>query len=188
MSPVPRYDTTQKCCSDCGATRNPWSPVGDDGRGRCKSCGCRRGHKRSAIPPKVRLLRFVEVSPTGCWIWQGYLDSQGYGRFQMDGTSWPAHRASYTLHKGPIPDGLTLDHLCRVRACVDPDHLEPVTLRENQLRSPLLFGNKTHCVHGHPLSGKNLYRRGNRRHCRTCGRRGTKDYLARKRAKEAVSA
>lgn len=73
--------------------------------------------------------------PTPCWIWQRAL-TQGYGRLFHNGSTYPlpAHRVVYERHKGPIPKGLHLDHLCRVRPCVNPDHLEPVTCAENVRR------------------------------------------------------
>ena len=85
-----------------------------------------------------------------------------------------AHRLYYELEKGPIPKGLTLDHLCRVRCCVNPDHLEPVTLVENVMRGESLFAQqvkRTHCPQGHPYAGDKLRitRKGERK-CRTCDR------------------
>jgi hypothetical protein len=71
---------------------------------------------------------------TPCWIWQLGLSEDGYGELTEGGINKAAHRAYYERHIGPIPDGLILDHLCRVRCCVNPDHLEPVTSRENTRR------------------------------------------------------
>ncbi|MGI9502698.1 MAG: HNH endonuclease [Geminicoccaceae bacterium] len=86
----------------------------------------------------------------------------------------PAHRVSYEALVSAIPEGLELDHLCRVRCCVNPIHLEPVTTRTNNLRGngiAAMNALKTHCPRGHPYSGEHLYvcSRGHR-HCRTCGR------------------
>lgn len=80
-----------------------------------------------------RLIRKFSVDD-GCWLWHANKNAAGYGRFQLDGRGQPAHRVIYELLVGPIPAGLVLDHLCRVHACVNPAHLEPVSQRENLLR------------------------------------------------------
>lgn len=108
-----------------------------------------------------------------CWLWTGAL-VKGYGRTAWQGEQRPAHRLAYELAIGPIPDGLVVDHLCRVPACVNPSHLEPVTQRENTLRGetiPARNAAKTHCRWGHPLSGENLkMKAGKWRQCRECHR------------------
>ena len=111
-----------------------------------------------------------------CWLWQGYTLGRGeYGGISVDGTYKYVHRVMYEILIGPIPDGLTLDHLCRQTLCANPFHCEPVTLRENILRgdSPTAVNaRKSHCIHGHPLSGENLYTAPDgHRYCRTCRRR-----------------
>lgn len=132
-----------------------------------------------------RFWRKVEKTDT-CWLWRASLSHNGYGAFQYDGRPRPAHRYSYELLVGPIPEGLEIDHLCRVRHCVNPDHLEAVTHLENVRRGvyaemPVLTrinAEKTHCKRGHPLSGDNLIVRENarsgkiRRQCRTCSGTG----------------
>lgn len=109
-----------------------------------------------------------------CWLWPKFRDRDGYGRAFFRGSTWLAHRASYESLVGPIPDGLTLDHLCRTRACVNPEHLEPVTRGENLLRGETLQGinsRKTRCVNGHEFTPENTYvTRSGHRACRACGR------------------
>jgi hypothetical protein len=88
----------------------------------------------------------------GCWFWTAGKASNGYGRFKLNGKPQAAHRVAYELLIGPIPDGMTLDHLCRIRHCVNPMHLEPVTGRENTLRGNNIAArnaHKTHCPNGH---------------------------------------
>jgi hypothetical protein len=108
---------------------------------------------------------------TGCWNWIGAKTSGGYGNFAIKKVNFVAHRVSYELVNGEIPEGLHLDHLCRNRACVNPEHLEPVTQRVNLLRGetiPALHSAKTHCPSGHEYSEENtLIYRGSR-HCKTC--------------------
>jgi hypothetical protein len=107
-----------------------------------------------------------------CWIWRGGRKPKGYGNFWVDSQhSVAAHRFAYELLVGPIPPGLHLDHLCRVPWCVNPEHLEPVTVRENLLRGltiPAANAGKTHCPQGHPYDDANTYRWGGSRHCRAC--------------------
>ena len=117
----------------------------------------------------------------GCWLWTGYRHPQGYGKFRLDGRPHNAHRVAYELSVGPVQEGLELDHLCRNRACVRPDHLEPVTHRENMQRSA---AQRTHCPQGHPWSEANTYTGRGYRECRACNRE--KMRAARKRTMRAT--
>lgn len=103
-----------------------------------------------------------------CWVWTASKVHDGYGRFWSGGRVLLAHRVAYELEVGPIPDGLSLDHLCKNRACVRPDHLEPVTHTENIRRGEP--ANRTHCRKGHPYDESNTYRYKGRRYCRACNR------------------
>ena len=106
-----------------------------------------------------------------CWEWTGSLRGGGYARTTMEYRGYAGHIIMYQLFVGQIPDGLVLDHLCRVRHCVNPAHLEPVTSRVNIHRGEGFAGKnarKTHCLNGHPLSGDNLLKSANSRVCRVC--------------------
>lgn len=135
----------------------------------------------------VRFWAKIEVdASTDCWLWTAAKNSRGYGQFAVDGRSKSAHRLAYEVLVELIPDGLELDHLCRRRHCCNPGHVEPVTTRVNQVRSPLTCAGRMHCKRGHVLAGGNLYRhpRGNRV-CRTC----RADYQAkRRRDRQAIAA
>jgi hypothetical protein len=155
-------------------------------------------HKGQKINRRSRPLRelfeskFVVDADTGCWLWQATLTKNGYGLIHKSPTgpdekprALIAHRVSYELYIGPIPDGLTIDHLCRVRHCVNPDHLEAVTLRENVLRGTnfsAINAAKTHCPQGHPYSGENLIITKGGRRCRECDRRRDRDRYYRNHA------
>jgi hypothetical protein len=137
----------------------------------------RQAAKRRAERPPKRVPcweDFVEKTDGGCWLWRGAINPKGYGKWPRPDGSRLAHRRVYELVVGPIPAGLQLDHLCRVRACVNPAHLEPVTNRENARRGEGWAGlnaQKTHCPQGHPYAGENLYvNPGGGRRCRECDR------------------
>ena len=137
-----------------------------------------------------RFLAKIVADPHGCWIWQSGTNAKGYGQFKVDGRAVRAHRFAYELLVGPIPDGLELDHLCRVRNCVNPAHLEPVTHTENVRRgesfSAINMG-KTHCPAGHTYDAENTYVTPNgKRNCRTCHRAACRAYRARQ-ATEVVA-
>lgn len=140
-----------------------------------------------AKPLIERFWSKVEITPA-CWLWRGVFRGS-YGAIQIGGKGSlmeSAHRLAYTFLVGPIPEGLQIDHLCRVRACVNPDHLEPVTLRENVLRgqSPMAENaRKTHCKHGHAFIEGNIYTHPKRRtrHCRACLNRAAREYAKRQK-------
>lgn len=111
-----------------------------------------------------------------CWNWTAAKSRQGYGQFWygLPKRLWLAHRLAYTLSIGPIEAGLTIDHLCRNRLCVNPAHLEAVSQKENILRSDSVSARaarKTHCDNGHQLTGDNMHKLPNGwRECRACDR------------------
>lgn len=133
----------------------------------------------------------VEKRPHGCWLWTGVIQAGGYGRFRTQNRGHMAHRWLYEQLVGPIPEGMQLDHLCRVRNCVRPDHLEPVTPRENTLRSnatSAVNARKDVCVNGHPFTPENTYwRPTGGRTCRECGRARWRKWNAKRSAARADS-
>jgi hypothetical protein len=117
-------------------------------------------------PPEERFWAKVEKTET-CWLWRAALRGGGYGTWNNNG----AHRVAYELLVGPIPEGLHLDHLCRVRNCVNPAHLEPVTVGENLRRGVGASAKnavKTHCPNGHAYSEENTYWYRGARQCLAC--------------------
>lgn len=120
-----------------------------------------------------RFIRFAVSSANGCWTWIGYRNRKGYGRFYNPSGSPLAHRIAYELLRGPIPPGRQIDHLCKNRACVNPAHMEAVTLRQNVQRSNagLPQSERAECPQGHEYTAANTYvdRRGSRS-CRECKR------------------
>lgn len=115
----------------------------------------------------------VKIQETPCWIWPGYTVS-GYAVKKLNKRRFLVHRETYTTLVGAIPLGKQLDHLCRTRACVNPFHLEPVTVKENVLRGEgptARHARQTRCIKGHALAYSNLYIRPNGgRSCKRCMR------------------
>ena len=117
-----------------------------------------------------------------CWLWLGYTNPKGYGLAWAEGKTRQIHRYVYEQLVGPIPEGMTLDHLCRIRHCVNPDHLEPCGRGTNVVRSPItitgVHARKTHCINGHVFDG--VSSNNGQRTCRACGRENQRRYAARK--------
>lgn len=133
--------------------------------------------------------------PGDCWLWtaanDGYL---GYGRFHFAGAKIGAHRFSYLLHRGEIPEGWVVDHLCRVANCVNPDHLEAVTQAENVSRGLVPVRNAerasaiTRCPENHPYAGGNLYvTSADKRQCKLCKAAALRRWRERFRANREAS-
>ena len=142
----------------------------------------------SQIQDIPRLWERVVKTDT-CWLWHG-TTNEGYGMILIGGRWRRAHRIAYEIKVGEIPSGLVLDHLCRVRNCVNPSHLEPVTVKENVLRgfgAAATYSRRSHCMHGHEFNSENTkvgrtprgtpYRR-----CRECDRIRGRAAKARARA------
>ena len=119
----------------------------------------------------------AKSNPTECWQWKGGTTGRGYGSF-WDGARYTgAHRIAYSFAKGPIPEGLQIDHLCRNKLCVNPAHLEAVTQKVNVLRGIGITAQnakKTHCVNGHEFTKKNTMQWSGGRACKACHNLRTK--------------
>ena len=135
-------------------------------------------------PWEVRFWEKVDKSGE-CWLWTGAIVG-GYGQFWDQGKHHYAYRFLWQQLNGPVPAGLQLDHLCRVRACVNPDHLEPVTPRENNMRGEsfaAVNARKTHCPRGHEFAGDNLrLMPSGSRWCRTCSKADATERYRRRKA------
>jgi hypothetical protein len=138
--------------------------------------------------------RYIPEPNTGCWLWIGAA-TNGYGNFKIrDGLTYYAHRLSYMHHVGPIPNGLVLDHKCRVSHCVNPEHLEAVTQGTNVRRGiaasselhPSAIKNraKTHCPRGHPYNKTNTYTNSRGQRCCKICKNASNLATAKKRAAE----
>lgn len=142
-----------------------------------------RNHTKGPVPrpPEDRFWEKVNKTDT-CWLWTGSCNVTGYGQFWSGVTMIQAH----TFLIGKSPPGLVWDHLCRVRNCIRPSHLEAVTYSINTLRGINHHRLKTHCLRGHPFTEDNVYHprlKPNARGCRECMRQRTKAAMKRLRLK-----
>lgn len=143
------------------------------------------------MTPTERFFLKVVITPT-CWKWVGARNPKGYGTFMYPtkGEFVCAHQFSYWYHKGSVPDGLTIDHLCRNTSCVNPDHLEAVPMIENIRRGS--HATKTRCKHGHEYTPENTIwlKRSSKRHahrvCRTCFNKNARQRYHKSKLKMAI--
>lgn len=142
---------------ECGVCRRQFTPI--------------LGSRSPMCSPQCRFVAKARIySPDECWEWTGAQDSNGYGHMRDGARTVKAHRFSYETAVGPIPGGLEIDHLCRNRLCVNPDHLEPVTDRENWIRGNqpgAIVVRSGVCQKGHSMEDAIIRPNGHRR-CRTC--------------------
>lgn len=135
----------------------------------------------------ARMAAKVAIAESGCWHWTGALNSRGYGCISIDAKVRLSHRVAYELTVGAIPPGLQLDHLCTIKSCCNPDHLEPVTGAENLRRARGQVG-LTVCGRNHLLTRANTYRTSRGvNECRICRRKQCADRRARLSGMAAAS-
>jgi len=150
---------------------------------------CSMTYRTPSTPPQPSLrdwARFtakVYTDANGCWLWASTLGPNGYPYFSLKSVKTRAHRIAWVhAHPGESIDGLTIDHLCGITSCVNPEHLEAVTMWENTLRAgtavSAVNARKTECMHGHPFDEANTGRQWNKRdkammrYCKECRRLG----------------
>lgn len=151
------------------------------------------GAARKPRDRKAILLKKVLKDENGCWVWQGAVFKKPTGNYGMirigpagGSKTYKAHRISYEVFVGDIPKGLEIDHTCRNKLCINPEHLEPVTHTENMHRRLDVF--KSHCKHGHEMSEGNTYIEPNGdRHCRACKKTKSHESYLRKRDRVDIS-
>jgi len=137
-----------------------------------------RGHSARLVDHTASFMQRVESQPSeSCWKWHGQFDRNGYGNLTWKGKRTGAHRVSYEVHTGPIPEGMQIDHLCRNKTCVNPAHLEPVTQQENIRRAAAA---KTHCRNGHEYSAVDVASKPGSARCRKCQSANNRDAYRRR--------
>lgn len=160
--------TIPATCAVCGVTF--FSCAAELARGRkCCSAACRHTKDYGPEAAKARIMKNVTVSDAGCWVWTAWINNKGYGYMSYRGRPYPAHRAAWEVFRGEqLERGIDVDHLCRNTLCVNPEHLEPVTHRENIRRGKA--ATKTACKRGHDWTDpKNVYfKNTGRRYCAVC--------------------
>jgi len=131
----------------------------------------------------LRFHEMYEPQSSECWLWTGRVTMNGYGRMVLDTVQHSAHRVSYLIHHGSVNRDLVIDHLCRNRACVNPDHLEQVTQSINVRRGDICAQGRTGlCLKGHSVSGDNALTQGKRTPiCRSCNRDYMREYMRNRR-------
>lgn len=146
-----------------------------------------RANRWQHLSLRDRFMMKVDLEgPNGCWLWLAS-QSRGYGQINVGGVPQKAYRVAWELFRGPIPAGMSIDHLCRQPLCVNPDHLEVVTLAENTRRQLAAIGHpnalKTHCRNGHPYDDENTrFVNGVHRVCRICRVEANRRFRAKGRA------
>jgi hypothetical protein len=133
-----------------------------------------KGYRTETDMERFHRLSIPEPN-SGCWLWLGQIDKNGYGKMSLQGEKTTAQRAAWILLCGAIPEAFEVDHLCKNRSCVNPDHLQTISKIENLAQREL---RRTHCYQGHLLDGDNIIyeRNGTVRRCRLCRQAGRLKY------------
>jgi len=128
-----------------------------------------------------RFLSNISTNNGGCWVWNGFINNYGYGEFGISGKRYRAHRVSFSLFSGELVNGMVIDHICKNKACVNPDHLRQVTQKfnclDNSSSPPAINSVKTHCKYGHELTDDNVYKHSSGRYCLTCRKRHKDNWI-----------